>query len=75
MKILGLEADENKDGYSIHGSINEIKPVFESFGDHRIAMSFAVLSMLLDCGGEVNGFECVNISNPQFESQLKKVIS
>ncbi len=75
LRLLGLEVEEYEDGYAVRGSIKNSIPVFESFGDHRIAMSFAVLSMLLDSGGEVNGFECVDISNPQFESQLKKIIS
>ena len=68
--LLGLEVEENKDGFAVSGSIKKINPVFESFGDHRIAMSFTVLSMLLDGGGEVSGFECVSISNPKFEEQI-----
>jgi 3-phosphoshikimate 1-carboxyvinyltransferase len=75
LKLLGLLVEESEGGFSISGSIKNINPVFESFGDHRIAMSFAILSMLLDNGGEVNGFECVNISNPQFENQINKIVS
>jgi len=47
---------------------------YDSFGDHRIAMTFAILSMLLKNGGKINGFECVNISNPNFYNQLKLII-
>jgi len=36
-------------------------------------MSFAVLSMLLKNGGSVNGFECVNISNPDFIEQINGI--
>jgi 5-enolpyruvylshikimate-3-phosphate synthase len=36
-------------------------------------MAFAVLSMLLDNGGWINGFDCVKISNPEFLSQVKKI--
>ena len=73
--LLGLAVEEKKDGFAVHGSIKKSNPVFKSFGDHRIAMSFAVLSMLLDGGGVVNGFECVSISNPNFESQIKEITS
>lgn len=73
--LLGLEVEENKNGFSVGGSIKNSNPVFESYGDHRIAMAFAVLSMLLDCGGEVNGFECVNISNPKFEEQIISIVN
>ena len=75
LMLLGLEVEEYGNGYAVRGSIKKSNPVFESFGDHRIAMSFSVLSMLLHSGGEVNGFDCVGISNPQFENQLKNIIS
>lgn len=74
LKILGLDVDEFEDGFFVSGAIKTSKPVFESFGDHRIAMSFAILSMLLDNGGEVNDFDCVAISNPKFEDQINSII-
>jgi 3-phosphoshikimate 1-carboxyvinyltransferase len=75
LKQLGLNVEETEDGFYLTGSIKKSNPVFESFDDHRIAMSFAVLSMLLDNGGDVNGFNCVNISNPKFEEQIKSIVS
>lgn len=75
LKYLGLNVEENKDGFVISGSINNSNPIFKCFGDHRIAMAFSILSMLLDDGGEVDGFECVNISNPDFINQIKKIAS
>jgi len=75
LKLLGLNVDESEDGFNVSGLIKNSNPIFESFGDHRIAMAFAVLSMLLDSGGEVNGFECVNISNPMFEEQISSIVS
>ena len=47
--------------------------IFESYYDHRIAMSFAVLSMLRKEGGKVNNFECVEISNPAFLEQIRRI--
>ena len=73
MKILGLDVEEFEDGFSISGKIKNVNPVFDSYNDHRIAMSFAILSVILENGGEVNQFECVNISNPKFEEQIKKI--
>jgi 3-phosphoshikimate 1-carboxyvinyltransferase len=74
LKLLGLNVEEKEDGFKVSGSIKKSKPVFESFGDHRIAMAFAILSLILDSGGEVNGFECVDISNPKFEEQVRTII-
>lgn len=73
LKQLGLQVEEMQNGFSISGSINKLNPIFESYNDHRIAMSFAVLSMLLENGGEVSGFECVNISNPKFVKQIQQI--
>jgi 3-phosphoshikimate 1-carboxyvinyltransferase len=74
LNLLGLKVHENEDGFIVSGDIINYKLTFESFGDHRIAMSFAVLSMLLDGGGEVNGFECVAISNPNFEEEIRSIV-
>ena len=73
LKHLGLNVEESEDGFIVRGSIKNSNPVFESFGDHRIAMAFSILSMILEKGGEVNGFECVNISNPKFEEQIRSI--
>jgi 3-phosphoshikimate 1-carboxyvinyltransferase len=74
-RTLGLNIDEAPDGFAINGKIRNHSPVFESFGDHRIAMAFSILSMLLKDGGKINNYECVNISNPNFISQLKTIIT
>jgi 3-phosphoshikimate 1-carboxyvinyltransferase len=74
MKLLGLDVEEKEDGFSISGEIKNYQAVFESFGDHRIAMSFGILSLLLKDGGKVNNFECASISNPDFLDQLSKII-
>jgi len=73
LRKLGLEVDEYSDGFSVSGEITESELTFESFDDHRIAMSFAVLSMLLNDGGSVNNFECVSISNPYFLNQINTI--
>ncbi len=77
-RLTGLNVGESEDGFSVSGkskAISEREQIhFESYGDHRIAMAFGVLSMLLKGGGKVKGFDCVNISNPGFLSQLKKIV-
>jgi 3-phosphoshikimate 1-carboxyvinyltransferase len=75
MKLAGMHIEEYEDGFCISGSPGDRKVMFESFGDHRIAMAFSILSLLLKKGGAVNNFTCVNISNPQFLSQLKQITS
>lgn len=72
-KLLGLNVEEWKDGFRLSGNIKNIVPVFESYYDHRIAMAFSVLSLLLKNGGKVNNFGCVSISNPAFLEQLESI--
>jgi len=71
---LGLKVLEKQDGFEITGEIKNNHIKFGSYGDHRIAMAFGVLSLLLKNGGTVYGFESVNVSNPRFLQQLTKLI-
>jgi 3-phosphoshikimate 1-carboxyvinyltransferase len=73
-RLLGINTDETPDGFTISGEIKNHSPIFESFDDHRIAMTFSVVSLLLKDGAKMNKFECVGISNPNFISQLKKIV-
>lgn len=72
-KLAGLNVDEFEDGFEISGSLTDKHVTFESFGDHRIAMAFSVLSMMMKNGGTINQFESVGVSNPSFVEQLKKI--
>ncbi len=70
----GLSVEEFPDGFKLIGSKINKKYKLKSFGDHRIAMSGAVLSMLNKSGGVVEDFGCVNISNPQFLKQIESIV-
>ncbi len=77
-KALGIECEEFEDGFYIEGleDISPLKqcfsrikpPLIKSFNDHRIAMSFAVLTLALPL--EIDNLECTNISFPQFKRLL-----
>jgi 3-phosphoshikimate 1-carboxyvinyltransferase len=70
LKLCGIEATEKEDGYDITGG--NFKPFkVDSFGDHRIAMSFAIASTV--CGGMVEDAECINTSFPNFIELLSKI--
>lgn len=73
LRLMGLTVDEFEDGYSISGNISKNKVTFQSYHDHRIAMAFSILSLILEQGGSVENFECVNISNPSFLDQVKLI--
>ncbi|PUU91532.1 3-phosphoshikimate 1-carboxyvinyltransferase, partial [Halanaerobium sp.] len=72
---LGLEITENEDGMEISGP----QPVeggieVESYHDHRIAMSLAVLALNSKRGITINGSEIIATSFPNFKELLKEVI-
>ncbi len=70
---IGLDVSEFEDGFSISGKIKNLYCSFETFNDHRIAMTFAILSILLNDGGEIDNQKCIKISNPDFFNQLSLV--
>ena len=67
--------NEYEDGFELKGNVTNEQVMFESFGDHRIAMAFGVFSMLMKNGSSVNEFECVGISNPNFVEQINHLIT
>ncbi|MDD3595962.1 3-phosphoshikimate 1-carboxyvinyltransferase [Sulfuricurvum sp.] len=63
LNLCGIKTEEYPDGYAVTGG--ELKSAcVNSFGDHRIAMSFLVAG--LKCGMEVEDIECINTSFPNF---------
>ncbi|ACM92625.1 3-phosphoshikimate 1-carboxyvinyltransferase [Nautilia profundicola AmH] len=70
LKACGIEAKEFEDGYEITGGIPK-KAKIDSHGDHRIAMSFAVLGLL--CGMEIEKAESINTSFPNFFKLFEKI--
>lgn len=74
-QLLGLDVTEKADGFELGGSITNYKDlIFESYTDHRIAMAFSILSMILKNGATVNQFESVAVSNPDFIRQIKSLL-
>jgi 3-phosphoshikimate 1-carboxyvinyltransferase len=65
-----IETEEFEDGFAIIGGEPEFAEI-DSYGDHRIAMSFAVLGLV--CGMKVNETDSIKTSFPNFVEILKKV--
>lgn len=60
---LGIEAIEFEDGFEVFGGEFQ-KGKIQSYGDHRIAMSFALVGMRAEV--EIDEVECINVSFPKF---------
>lgn len=74
LKRMGAEVEEFPDGFLV--SRSRLKgAVIESYGDHRIAMAFAVAGLLAEGETEILGADCVDVSFPGFFETLDSVVS
>ncbi|MFW6266984.1 MAG: 3-phosphoshikimate 1-carboxyvinyltransferase [Halanaerobium sp.] len=72
---LGIEIKENEDGMEISGPQQVEGGIeVESYHDHRIAMSLAVLALNTEKGITINGSEIIATSFPNFKELLAGVI-
>ena len=69
---LGASIAERPDGLAIEGPKPLTGGEVESFGDHRIAMSFAVAGLVAEGNVKVRGWSCVETSFPEFLDLLGK---
>ena len=70
LQKCGIDAKEFEDGYEIIGG--EVKSAeIDSFGDHRIAMSFAILGLLAPM--KIHKAESIYTSFPNFFELFKKI--
>ena len=76
-KKAGIRVDEFPDGLEIHGSQNlKINPSnLKSYGDHRIAMSLAILALKGEDMIKISQTRCINTSFPGFKDKLFGLIS
>jgi 3-phosphoshikimate 1-carboxyvinyltransferase len=66
----GIETKEFSDGYEIVGG--ELKSAtINSYGDHRVAMSFAIAGVVASI--KIEDIECINTSFPNFFDILRRV--
>lgn len=71
LKRVGVHAEETGDGIVIEGG-NPRGAVIETYDDHRIAMSFAVLGLAIP-GMRIRNPGCVRKSFPGFWKELEKI--
>jgi 3-phosphoshikimate 1-carboxyvinyltransferase len=72
LRALGIRVEESEDGAIVHGG-RFAGGTVESFGDHRIAMSFAVAGTAADGPVSVRDVAAVETSFPGFEACLSGI--
>jgi 3-phosphoshikimate 1-carboxyvinyltransferase len=75
LRSFGIEVEERSDGMTVHGPSELHAPAdpLASHGDHRIAMSMAILATFADAPVEISDVNCVQTSYPEFWTHLKKL--
>ena len=73
LQKLDVEVQLNEDSLKIIGKKDRIFPdeLFDSHGDHRIAMTMLVAGLRSTEGLIVNNADCINTSFPEFIDQAK----
>jgi len=73
LRALGVEVEEFNDGLFVPGRQTIHGGVVDSFGDHRIAMAFAIAGLLASDPVTIANSSCVAVSFPGFFELLSQI--
>ncbi len=73
LKNLGVQVEEYPDGFSVPPGQQIQGGRVQTFGDHRIAMAFAVAGLIATRPVELDHPSCVSVSFPEFFERLKSL--
>jgi len=74
LRAMGAEVEQTADGWRIPGAQTLHGAEIESFGDHRIAMAFAMAALRAEGETRIHDAECVGISYPSFFEDLDRLV-
>ncbi|MEA3189327.1 MAG: 3-phosphoshikimate 1-carboxyvinyltransferase [Chthoniobacter sp.] len=74
LRVMGVEVTEREDGLEIIGGSPLRGARLKSFGDHRIAMAFAIAGLFADGETIIDDVECVETSYPGFHDTLELIM-
>ena len=72
LRAMGAQVSELSDGLEIHGPAPLHGARLPSFGDHRIAMAFAIAGLFAEGETVIQDAECIRESYPGFETVLEE---
>ncbi|MHB8793762.1 MAG: 3-phosphoshikimate 1-carboxyvinyltransferase [Thermoleophilia bacterium] len=70
---IGVHIEAFEDGFAVRGIHGPLGGSFHSHGDHRMAMLGAVAGLVSRDGVQVQGFDCVSVSYPDFLHDLESL--
>ena len=75
MRRMGVQIEVAPDGFTIPGGQKFHAAELDSFGDHRIAMAFAVAGLAADGPTSIQNSEAASVSFPEFYQTLERLRS
>ena len=72
-KRMGIDIEVTPDGMRVPGRCKFRGAAFDSFGDHRIAMAFAVAALAADDASTIDNADAASVSFPEFWTVLEKL--
>jgi 3-phosphoshikimate 1-carboxyvinyltransferase len=73
LRLMGAQVEERDDGLKIPGRQTLRGAELDSFGDHRVAMAFAIAALRAEGETLIHGSDSAAISYPAFFSMLEEV--
>lgn len=73
MQRMGVTIEVHDDGFRIPGKQKFHAAPVDSFGDHRIAMAFAVAALAADGDTTIDNAEAASVSFPEFYATLRQI--
>lgn len=73
LQQMGADAEATEDGMIIHGGKPLHGAYIDTHGDHRLAMSFAVASLIAEGETTFSDTDCVAVSYPGFFEDLRRL--
>lgn len=70
---MGVSMEVRDDGFEVPGRQRFHAAELDSFGDHRIAMAFAVAALAADGTSSIDGAEAASVSFPEFFATLHRI--
>jgi 3-phosphoshikimate 1-carboxyvinyltransferase len=74
LTAMGVEVVELEDGLEIYGGAPLLGARVKSYGDHRIAMAFAIAGMFAGNETVIEDADCIATSYPGFADQLQRFL-
>lgn len=75
LRKAGVRIWSEEDNLYIEGGSSYSSSLFESYGDHRMAMALSIFALACEGRSEIKNSNCIDISYPEFYRDLKVLLN